>query len=55
MVANDAIQRQVSPEMERFGSAAAVQLDLALIPGVIAQGSGVVIHMTSIQRVLPLH
>jgi len=33
----------------------AVRLDRALIPGLIAQGSGVVIHVTSIQRVLPLH
>jgi NAD(P)-dependent dehydrogenase (short-subunit alcohol dehydrogenase family) len=32
----------------------AVRLDRALIPGMIAQGRGVVIHVTSIQRVLPL-
>lgn len=32
----------------------AVRLDRELIPGMIAQGSGVVIHVTSIQRLLPL-
>jgi NAD(P)-dependent dehydrogenase (short-subunit alcohol dehydrogenase family) len=32
----------------------AVRLDRALIPGMIAQGRGVVIHVTSIQRNLPL-
>lgn len=32
----------------------AVRLDRALIPGLIAQGSGVVIHVTSIQNRLPL-
>jgi len=32
----------------------AVRLDRALVPGMIAQGAGVVIHVTSIQRQLPL-
>ncbi|WP_225028232.1 SDR family oxidoreductase [Xinfangfangia pollutisoli] len=32
----------------------AVRLDRALVPGMIAQGAGVVIHVTSIQRLLPL-
>ncbi len=32
----------------------AVRLDRALIPAMIAQGSGVVIHITSIQRAMPL-
>lgn len=32
----------------------AVRLDRALLPAMIAQRSGVVIHVTSIQRVLPL-
>jgi len=32
----------------------AVRLDRALIPSMISQGSGVVIHVTSIQNVLPL-
>jgi len=33
----------------------AVRLDRDLLPGMIAQGSGVVIHITSIQREMPLH
>jgi NAD(P)-dependent dehydrogenase (short-subunit alcohol dehydrogenase family) len=33
----------------------AVRLDRALLPMMIAQGSGVIIHITSIQRVMPLH
>ncbi|TZG31259.1 SDR family oxidoreductase [Agrobacterium sp. B1(2019)] len=33
----------------------AVRLDRALIPGMVAQGHGVVIHVTSIQRSLPLY
>jgi NAD(P)-dependent dehydrogenase (short-subunit alcohol dehydrogenase family) len=32
----------------------AVRLDRALLPSMVAQGSGVIIHVTSIQRVLPL-
>ena len=32
----------------------AVRLDRALLPEMIAQGSGVVIHITSIQRAMPL-
>jgi NAD(P)-dependent dehydrogenase (short-subunit alcohol dehydrogenase family) len=32
----------------------AVRLDRALLPSMITQGSGVIIHVTSIQRVLPL-
>jgi len=33
----------------------AVRLDRALVPGMLARGAGVVLHVTSIQRVLPLH
>lgn len=33
---------------------AAVRLDRELVPGMVAQGSGAVIHVTSIQRALPL-
>ena len=32
----------------------AVRLDRALLPGMVAQGAGVVIHVTSIQRLMPL-
>lgn len=32
----------------------AVRLDRALVPGMVNQGAGVIIHVTSIQRVLPL-
>jgi NAD(P)-dependent dehydrogenase (short-subunit alcohol dehydrogenase family) len=34
---------------------AAVRLDRLLVPHMIAQGSGVIIHISSIQRRLPLH
>ena len=34
---------------------AAVRLDRALIPGMTARGSGAVVHVTSIQRRMPLH
>jgi NAD(P)-dependent dehydrogenase (short-subunit alcohol dehydrogenase family) len=34
---------------------AAVRLDRALLPAMIAQGRGVVVHITSIQRRLPLY
>jgi NAD(P)-dependent dehydrogenase (short-subunit alcohol dehydrogenase family) len=33
---------------------AAVRLDRALLPAMIAQSSGVIVHVTSIQNVLPL-
>lgn len=33
----------------------AVRLDRALLPAMLEQGSGVIIHVTSIQRQLPLH
>ncbi|PZQ10432.1 MAG: short-chain dehydrogenase [Rhodanobacter denitrificans] len=33
----------------------AVRMDRALLPAMVAQGSGVILHVSSIQRVLPLH
>ena len=33
---------------------AAVRLDRAVLPGMLAQGAGVILHVTSIQHVLPL-
>lgn len=33
----------------------AVRMDHTLLPVMIAQGSGVILHVTSIQRMLPLH
>ncbi|RYG44905.1 SDR family oxidoreductase [bacterium] len=33
----------------------AVRLDRALLPAMVERGSGVIVHVTSIQRVLPLH
>ncbi|MFR9794778.1 SDR family oxidoreductase [Streptomyces sp. MS06] len=33
----------------------AVRLDRALVPGMAARGSGAVVHVTSIQRRMPLH
>src|SRR5690349_4436465 len=33
---------------------AAVRLDRALVPGMLARGSGVIVHVTSIQRQMPL-
>jgi NAD(P)-dependent dehydrogenase (short-subunit alcohol dehydrogenase family) len=34
---------------------AAVRLDRALLPGMIAQSAGVIVHISSIQRRMPLH
>ena len=34
---------------------AAVRLDRALLPAMLERGSGVIVHVTSIQRQLPLH
>lgn len=33
----------------------AVRMDRALLPAMIAQGDGVILHVSSIQRMLPLH
>ncbi|MEC4723078.1 SDR family oxidoreductase [Noviherbaspirillum sp. CPCC 100848] len=33
----------------------AVRLDRAFLPGMLAQGNGAIVHITSIQRRLPLH
>ncbi|MFJ3043153.1 SDR family oxidoreductase [Streptomyces tendae] len=33
----------------------AVRLDRAIVPGMVARGSGAVVHVTSIQRRMPLH
>lgn len=33
----------------------AVRMDRALLPAMLAQGAGVIVHVTSIQRLLPLH
>lgn len=33
----------------------AVRMDRALLPAMLTQGSGVILHVTSIQRMLPLH
>jgi len=34
---------------------AAVRVDRALLPGMLKQGSGVIVHVSSIQRRMPLH
>ncbi len=33
----------------------AVRMDRVLLPEMLAQGAGVIVHVTSIQRLLPLH
>ena len=33
----------------------AVRMDRAILPAMLARGTGVILHVTSIQRVLPLH
>lgn len=47
------VDAEWSKELE-LNLMSAVRLDRALLPGMLVQGSGVIIHVTSIQRVLPL-
>src|SRR5258706_15350951 len=42
------------PYTTLFRSFPAVRLDRALLPAMLEQGAGVIIHITSIQRQLPL-
>jgi len=48
-LSDDAWQRELDLNLY-----SAVRLDRALVPGMVERGAGVVIHVTSIQRVLPL-